>query len=190
VLELGHKGISSGKMLWLLRPELGFEFEIRYQPGIGNVADPFSRAPMLLAILTRVMARRLPPPRPIVLLPPQPEPVAPPPLLNIKQLLQQSYENDPLLKDDAFRSILNSVDGLYIMRMGHLYVPATPALRDAIFYDTHDADYAGHVRVDKTYERLQRLYWWPAMKTDVHIATVAVASQPGTAVSVTCAVSV
>jgi hypothetical protein len=133
--------------------------------------------------------------------PPQPEPVVqplhavapplpPPPLLNIKQLLQQSYENNPLLKDDAFRSILNSVDGLYITRMGRFYVPATPALRDAIFYDTHDADYAGHVGVDKTYERLQRLYWWPAMKTDVHIATVAVASQPGTAVSVTCAVSV
>jgi hypothetical protein len=48
------------------------------------------------------------------------------------------------------------------------HVPANPALRDAILFKTHDAEYAGHVGVNKTYERLQRLYWWPSMKSDVH----------------------
>jgi hypothetical protein len=168
-----------------------FDFEIRYQPGKTNVADPLSRAPMVLAVLTRAMAQRIPPPRPILLLPPPPVSVPPdpstsrtpssasssvvslplpppPPLASIKELLQLSYATDAKLRNPDFMSSLTLVDGLYKTHAGRFYVPDNARLRDAILYDAHDAPYAGHTGVDKTHDRVQRFFWWPNMKSDVH----------------------
>ncbi|KAE8989378.1 hypothetical protein PF011_g18796 [Phytophthora fragariae] len=36
------------------------------------------------------------------------------------------------------------------------------------FKEAHDSLWAGHLRGPQTYERLQRLYWWPHMREAVH----------------------
>jgi hypothetical protein len=52
--------------------------------------------------------------------------------------------------------------------MGRFCVSANSALRNAVLFDVYDAPYAGHMGVEKTYERLHHLYWWMFMKQDVH----------------------
>ena len=60
----------------------------------------------------------------------------------------------------------NFEDGLLLFR-GKIYVPKDPDLRQAITKLHHDAKAAGHPGRWKTYELLQRDYWWPGMSNFV-----------------------
>ena len=48
-----------------------------------------------------------------------------------------------------------------------LVVPRYDSLRVDILHDYHDSVVAGHMRMDKTYEGIQRDYYWPNMANDI-----------------------
>jgi hypothetical protein len=48
-----------------------------------------------------------------------------------------------------------------------LVVPDAVGLRKRCIEECHDAPFAGHAGMHKTFKLLQRTYWWPAMRTDV-----------------------
>ena len=59
-------------------------------------------------------------------------------------------------------------DGLlYLTADGRLCVPNVPAARLTILHDHHDAPVAGHLGAAKTYELVQRLYYWPGIERTV-----------------------
>ena len=62
-------------------------------------------------------------------------------------------------------AILDIYQGLYYN--GHaLVVPDISEFKPTILRELHDANYAGHVRSDRTIHNVRRMYWWPGM----HIA--------------------
>ena len=81
------------------------------------------------------------------------------------------------------RAIMHSIDDYYLDPYGllcHLWVPkgqrvpsiksqlvVPPSLRDEILVGGHDDPLAGHLGVNKTYEKLREHYYWPKMFADV-----------------------
>ncbi|KAJ9519115.1 hypothetical protein QJQ45_007676 [Haematococcus lacustris] len=58
--------------------------------------------------------------------------------------------------------------GLYRTReRNQIVVPNCPALKTRILVEMHDAQFAGHVGITKTLERISRLFWWPRMRSEV-----------------------
>ena len=176
-----------------------FNFKILYEPGVGNVADPISRNPLLavarwavkglLSMVTRRQAKQQaqvsPQEMPVVEPPPpvmpteqevmprqEPQPQAPlPPAhpLNIKDRILEAYAADPRMSDTDFADHLDlSEDGLFLTGNGTVFVPDSKSLKEAILHEMHDAQYAGHVGITKTLERVSRLFWWEGMRRDVH----------------------
>ncbi|KAJ9521599.1 hypothetical protein QJQ45_008938 [Haematococcus lacustris] len=48
-----------------------------------------------------------------------------------------------------------------------IVVPDCPELRARILLEMHDAQFAGHVGITKTLERISRVFWWPRMRSEV-----------------------
>ncbi|OAE32486.1 hypothetical protein AXG93_3242s1080 [Marchantia polymorpha subsp. ruderalis] len=48
-----------------------------------------------------------------------------------------------------------------------IWIPQNPELRTMILSENHDTAIAGHVRVEKTLESIQRVYFWPKLLEDV-----------------------
>ena len=163
-----------------------FDFEIQYQPGNLNVADPLSRNPILAVVIsavsaiTRSQARAQPPAVPPVVttnaVPPaqvlQPAgqsilPLPPAHPLTLRKQILNAYAADSRMQDPAFTSMFDqSAEGLYLSN-GKVFVPDNSALKHAIFHEVHDAQYAGHVGITKTLERVARMFWWHTMRRDV-----------------------
>ncbi|KAJ9534187.1 hypothetical protein QJQ45_007001 [Haematococcus lacustris] len=58
--------------------------------------------------------------------------------------------------------------GLYRTReRNQIVVPNCPELKTRILVEMHDAQFAGHVGITKTLERISRLFWWPCMRSEV-----------------------
>ncbi|KAJ9507469.1 hypothetical protein QJQ45_006508 [Haematococcus lacustris] len=57
--------------------------------------------------------------------------------------------------------------GLYRTReRNQIVVPNCPELKTRILVDMHDAQFAGHVGITKTLERISRMFWWPRMRSE------------------------
>jgi hypothetical protein len=132
-----------------------FSLDIQYKPGPSNVvADALSRQPHLMALSVSGL-----------------EPSA-----SFKEQLALGYPKDqewgPIFRalsgrpEDVPQRLKNRIkrfslaDGLILYDNDRICVPNVRALRLTIMHDCHDSPVAGHPGVDKTYERVHRLYYW------------------------------
>ncbi|KAJ9516908.1 hypothetical protein QJQ45_027301 [Haematococcus lacustris] len=98
-------------------------------------------------------------------LPPPPVPLHPLHAVNMTEQLLAAYA-----ADEAFASMVDQYDqdqhGLYRTReRNQIVVPNCPELKTRILVKMHDAQFAGHVGITKTLERISRMFWWPRMST-------------------------
>ncbi|KAJ9532054.1 hypothetical protein QJQ45_003788 [Haematococcus lacustris] len=171
-----------------------YDFTIEYLPGDTNPADPLSRIPDAPAsntvmVMTRSRKRLLEgeeagvvqPAQPAIQQPqqePQPQlvleqPLPPPPLpvhplhaVNMTEQLLAAYA-----ADEDFASTVDQYDqdkhGLYRTKgKNQIVVPNCQQLKARILVEMHDAQFAGHVGITKTLERISRMFWWPRMRSE------------------------
>nr|GEY02611.1 putative reverse transcriptase domain-containing protein [Tanacetum cinerariifolium]GEY02989.1 putative reverse transcriptase domain-containing protein [Tanacetum cinerariifolium] len=50
---------------------------------------------------------------------------------------------------------------------GRLWLPMFGGIRDMIMHESHKSKYFIHPGLDKMYQDLKKLYWWPNMKADI-----------------------
>ncbi|GJT52932.1 putative reverse transcriptase domain-containing protein [Tanacetum coccineum] len=49
----------------------------------------------------------------------------------------------------------------------HVWLPRFGGLRDLVMHESHKSKYSIHLGLDKMYQDLKLLYWWPNMKSDI-----------------------
>ncbi|KAJ9528005.1 hypothetical protein QJQ45_005548 [Haematococcus lacustris] len=74
--------------------------------------------------------------------------------------------------DEAFANTVDQYDqdqhGLYRTKgKNQIVVPNCQQLKARILVEMHDAQFAGHVGITKTLERISRIFWWPRMRSEV-----------------------
>ncbi|KAJ9515854.1 hypothetical protein QJQ45_008737 [Haematococcus lacustris] len=74
--------------------------------------------------------------------------------------------------DGDFASTVDQYDqdkhGLYRTKgKNQIVVPNCQQLKARILVEMHDAQFAGHVGITKTLERISRIFWWPRMRSEV-----------------------
>ncbi|KAJ9512199.1 hypothetical protein QJQ45_012755 [Haematococcus lacustris] len=74
--------------------------------------------------------------------------------------------------DEDFASSVDQYDqdkhGLYRTKgKNQIVVPNCQQLKTRILVEMHDAQFAGHVGITKTLERISRIFWWPRMRSEV-----------------------
>lgn len=89
-----------------------------------------------------------------------------------------AYAHDPAFADSAYTADMTRVhDGCWTKRMTAkmtdkphqvVVVPNDAALRHDIIDMHHAAITAGHPGATRTLELVQRFYWWPSMRGDIH----------------------
>ncbi|KAJ9521071.1 hypothetical protein QJQ45_022792 [Haematococcus lacustris] len=99
-------------------------------------------------------------------LPPPPVPLHPLHAVNMTEQLLAAYA-----ADEAFASMVDQYDqdqhGLYRTReRNQIVVPNCPELKTRILVEMHDAQFASHVGITKTLERISRMFWWPRMRSE------------------------
>ncbi|KAJ9522963.1 hypothetical protein QJQ45_023762, partial [Haematococcus lacustris] len=102
-------------------------------------------------------------------LPPPPVPLHPLHAVNMTEQLLAAYA-----ADEAFASMVDQYDqdqhGLYRTRgRNQIVVPNCPELKTRILVEMHDAQFAGHVGITKTLERISRMFWWPRMRSESNV---------------------
>ncbi|KAJ9507470.1 hypothetical protein QJQ45_006509 [Haematococcus lacustris] len=100
-------------------------------------------------------------------LPPPPVPLHPLHAVNMTEQLLAAYA-----AEQAFASMVDQYDqdqhGLYRTReRNQIVVPNCPELKTRILVEMHDAQFAGHVGITKTLERISRMFWWPRMRASI-----------------------
>ena len=60
---------------------------------------------------------------------------------------------------------LECVNGIMVNRFGRVFVPGS--LRNQLMYYFHFGRTGGHQGITRTYNRMSRHFWWPAMKEDI-----------------------
>ncbi len=57
--------------------------------------------------------------------------------------------------------------GLWRTATGQIVVPNVKELKSIILYESHDADYSGHVGMARTQKNIERFFWWPGLHSEV-----------------------
>ena len=140
-----------------------FDFEIIYKPGKNNqVADALSRVSEVTQEIGNIEIVQLD--------------------SKIKEQLIAGYQEDQLFKE-IYNALLQptvKADTSLVSKLKHyqlqddlllyqanplgrvrLCIPNITEIRQLILHDAHDAPIAGHFGFDKTYELIQRNYYWP-----------------------------
>ncbi|KAJ9509777.1 hypothetical protein QJQ45_011617 [Haematococcus lacustris] len=79
------------------------------------------------------------------------------------------YRLDPAFNAEAdLSSMYQDTHGLWrLTGKDKVVVPNDSELRNHILHEMHDAVYSGHVGINKTLERVSRVFWWNTMRADV-----------------------
>ncbi|KAJ9531016.1 hypothetical protein QJQ45_000981 [Haematococcus lacustris] len=96
-------------------------------------------------------------------------PAAPAHPLGLSDQLIQGYRLDPAFNAEAdLSSMYQDTHGLWrLTSKDKVVVPNDSELRNHILHEMHDAVYSGHVGINKTLERVSRVFWWNTMRADV-----------------------
>ena len=76
----------------------------------------------------------------------------------------EGYASDPWFTDAEGKGLTLKAGIWYHQNV--VSVPNVAWLRQAILHEAHDAPYSGHLGRDKTFSQLERLFWWPGMRSD------------------------
>ncbi|KAK9808466.1 hypothetical protein WJX73_009373 [Symbiochloris irregularis] len=168
-----------------------FHFSWEYRPGRTNVADPISRSPAFLNLVTTVaialrnrdvpaamsshVPAAVPAPSPPAAEAPSEEAMLDAPADNGVDAQDPAYAESEILRDiqhgytvdpyfaNASAQGLSFEDGLWY-HGDAIAVPNHADLFMRLLHEFHDAHYSGHVGGNRTLQALQRHYWWPNMK--------------------------
>ena len=126
-----------------------------------------SLMPMSLKTRVAKTARKMQGPinNPLVVAPTH---ITPPVLMDtLLQRCRAGYAKDAWFNDLMNTSDLRkSTDGLY-RKNTKVVVPAVDSLHVEILQAVHDTPYSGHTGIQRTYELVSRLFWWPTLRKDV-----------------------
>jgi hypothetical protein len=154
-----------------------------YGEGSGRYQDQTSYDEHLQRLAKK---RRIgPPPTPTPSVAPPPSPGVPPTpsltdgtvdgdlLFPLLTNILVGYATDVHLRDSTYcrkRGFVRATNGL-LLYGDKIVVPESKAVREFIMEAAHDADYAGHKGLDKTYAAISSTYYWLGMYTDIQAYT-------------------
>ncbi|GJW47818.1 putative reverse transcriptase domain-containing protein [Tanacetum coccineum] len=64
------------------------------------------------------------------------------------------------------KKLESRVDGTLCLN-GRSWIPCRGSLRELIMHESHKSKYSIYPRLDKMYQDLKKLYWWPNMKAEI-----------------------
>jgi hypothetical protein len=88
--------------------------------------------------------------------------------------ISEAYALDPDFQDTHWLTInhISYKSGLYY-KDNRVAIPNNLGLKIDVLVEHHDSLMGGHMGIDKTVEKIARLFWWPGMHTDIenHVRT-------------------
>ncbi|GJS77450.1 putative reverse transcriptase domain-containing protein [Tanacetum coccineum] len=128
-----------------------YDCEICYHPGKANVvADALSRKKQIKPLRVRALIITVHPKLPSQILEAQNE-----------ALKEENVKNENLRGMD--KSFKIRPDGTHCIK-NLSWLPLFGGLRDLIMHESHKSKYSIHPGLDKMYQDIKKLYWWPNMK--------------------------
>ncbi|GJX46570.1 putative reverse transcriptase domain-containing protein [Tanacetum coccineum] len=131
-----------------------YDCEIRYHPGKSNVvADALSRKERLKPLRVRALVLMISLNLPVQILEAQ-----------VEARKEKNYGTEDLC--GMIKKLEPCADGtLCLNRRG--WIPCRGNLRELIMHESHKLKYSVHPGLDKMYQDLKKLYWWPNMKAEI-----------------------
>ncbi|GJY83655.1 putative reverse transcriptase domain-containing protein [Tanacetum coccineum] len=77
---------------------------------------------------------------------------------------EENYETEDLC--GIIKKLEPRADGMLCLK-NRSWIPCFGDLRALIMHESHKSNYSIHPRSDKMYQDLNKLYWWPNMKTEI-----------------------
>lgn len=117
-----------------------FVFSIEHIPGKKNPADGISR---LFALVSNELLT-----------------------VDLPTAVRSGYASDSRFADTTFlRQHQLYQEDTFWQRFGKIVVPSSAV--DAVIKAHHDLPFSGHFGMNRTYESITRMFWWPSMKSDI-----------------------
>ncbi|KAJ9523637.1 hypothetical protein QJQ45_007339 [Haematococcus lacustris] len=79
----------------------------------------------------------------------------------------KGYSTDERFADRAYTQAYELSEAGLWMSGGKVVVPKSPLVRRQVLESCHDANYAGHMGISKTWHGVNRYFTWPGMRKDV-----------------------
>lgn len=126
-------------------------------------------------------AKRKAPEKVVEPLPPEHPEASLRPTRTVLDRCKVGYAKDAWFDDGANTVGLTLTEGIY-RKDGKAVVPDAETLRSDVLYLIHDSHFGGHVGAERTWEQVQRDFWWPTLRADVneHVRTCEVCQRDKT----------
>ena len=130
-----------------------YDFDIAYKKGEDNQADGLSRRPDHINHIIAMRSEALQVDE------------------DLLKTIKEGYTNDDMFRNPATLRAFEQRGELWYFKEDNeakrIVVPNDATLRARLIKEHHAPAYEGHFSVEKTMERLQRTFWWSAMKKSV-----------------------
>ncbi|GJX10285.1 retrotransposon protein, putative, ty3-gypsy subclass [Tanacetum coccineum] len=150
---LDQKELNMRQRRWL---ELlsDYDCEIHYHPGKANVvADALSRNERIKPLRVRSLVLTIGLNLPVQILNAQ-----------AKARKEENFRTEDLY--GMIKKLKQRADGTLCLN-GRSWIPCRGNLRELIMNESHKSKYSIHHGLDKMYQDLKKLYWWPNMKAEI-----------------------
>ncbi|GJY38817.1 putative reverse transcriptase domain-containing protein [Tanacetum coccineum] len=150
---LDQKELNMRQRRWL---ELlsDYDYEIRYHLGKANVvADALSRKERNKPLRVRALVLTIGLNLPVQILNAQ-----------VEERKEENYGTEDL--GGMIKNLKPHADGTLCLN-GRSWIPCFGDLRTLIMHESHKSKYSIHPGLDKMYQDMKKLYWWPNMKAEI-----------------------
>ncbi|GKE59896.1 putative reverse transcriptase domain-containing protein [Tanacetum coccineum] len=133
---------------------IDYDCEIRYHPGKANVmADALSRKERIKPLRVRALVLTIGLNLLVQILNAQ-----------VEARKEENFETEDLY--GKIKKLEQRADGMLCLN-GRSWIPCQGNLRELIMHESHKSKYSIHPGLDKMYQDLKKLYWWPNMKVEI-----------------------